>query len=66
MCPCNIQYISTHHCRDFPDAMMRQARLGEHMPLSWYGWDRGFESPQYSGECHTDGAVPGYVDYGIP
>lgn len=42
-----------------------EARLGRHMLLSWYDRDRDFESPQHSSECHRDGAVPGYVDYGI-
>jgi hypothetical protein len=41
------------------------ARLGEHMLLSWYDRDRDFESPQHASECHLDSAVPGYVDYGI-
>ncbi len=41
------------------------ARLGEHMLLSWYDRDRGFESPQHASECHQDSAIPGYVDYGI-
>ncbi len=40
-------------------------RLGEYMLLSWYDRDRDFESPQHASECHQDGAVPGYVDYGI-
>lgn len=40
-------------------------RLGEYMLLSWYDRDRDFESPQHSSECHLDGAVPGYVDYGL-
>ena len=41
-------------------------RYGEDwMRLSWYDRDRDFESPQHSSECHADGAVPGYVDYGI-
>lgn len=39
--------------------------LGEHMLLSWYDRDRDFESPQHASECHQQGAVPGYVDYGI-
>jgi hypothetical protein len=41
------------------------ARQGESMLLSWYDRDRDFESPQHSSECHQDGAVPGYVDYGL-
>ncbi|MDD3450342.1 MAG: AF1514 family protein, partial [Gammaproteobacteria bacterium] len=41
------------------------ARLGECMLLSWYDWDRDFESPQHAGECHRDSAVPGYVDYAL-
>lgn len=41
------------------------ARLGDHMLLSWYDRDRDFESPQHSSECHQNAAVPGYVDYGI-
>lgn len=41
------------------------ARLGEHMLLSWYDRDRGFESPQHVSECHRDSVIPGYVDYGI-
>jgi len=40
-------------------------RLGEYMLLSWYDRDRDFESPQHSSECHQDGAIPGYVDYGL-
>lgn len=39
--------------------------LGENMLLSWYDRDRNFESPQHASECHQQGAVPGYVDYGI-
>ena len=39
--------------------------LGQHMLLSWYDRDRDFESPQHASECHQEGAVPGYVDYGI-
>jgi hypothetical protein len=42
-----------------------QARLGEHMLLSWYDRDRDFESPQHASECHLDSAVPGYVDYAL-
>jgi hypothetical protein len=41
------------------------ARIGQHMLLSWYDRDRDFESPQHASECHLDSAVPGYVDYGI-
>lgn len=41
------------------------ARQGESMLLSWYDRDRDFESPQHSSECHQEGAVPGYVDYGL-
>ncbi|MGD8614200.1 MAG: AF1514 family protein [Gammaproteobacteria bacterium] len=40
-------------------------RLGDYMLLSWYDRDRDFESPQHASECHSDSAVPGYVDYGI-
>jgi hypothetical protein len=42
-----------------------EQRFGEYMLLSWYDRDRDFESPQHASECHQDGAVPGYVDYGI-
>ena len=41
------------------------SRLGEYMLISWYDRDRDFESPQHSSECHSAGAVPGYVDYGL-
>lgn len=41
------------------------ARLKSHMLLSWYDRDRNFESPQHASECHSAGAVPGYVDYGL-
>ncbi len=41
------------------------SRLGDYMLLSWYDRDRDFESPQHSSECHTAGAAPGYVDYGL-
>lgn len=41
------------------------SRLGSHMLLSWYDRDRNFESPQHSSECHSPGAVPGYVNYGL-
>jgi hypothetical protein len=40
-------------------------RLGEHMLLSWYDRDRDFEAPQHVSECHSDSAVPGYVDYAL-
>ena len=40
-------------------------RLGSHMLLSWYDRDRDFESPQHSSECHSAGAMPGYVVYGL-
>ncbi len=40
-------------------------KLGDFMMLAWYDRDRDFESPQHASECHQDGAVPGYVDYGI-
>jgi hypothetical protein len=42
-----------------------QARLGDHMLLSWYDRDRDFESPQHVSECHQASAVPGYVDYAV-
>ncbi len=42
-----------------------EKRLGDNMLLSWYDRDRDFESPQHASECHLDGAVPGYVDYGV-
>ncbi|RMG32853.1 MAG: hypothetical protein D6720_12540 [Gammaproteobacteria bacterium] len=56
---------------DYREAMQladeeARRRFGEDwMRLSWYDRDRDFESPQHSSECHTDSAVPGYVDYGI-
>ncbi len=28
------------------------ARIGEHMLLSWYDRDRNFESPQHASQCH--------------
>lgn len=40
-------------------------RFADYMLLSWYDRDRDFESPQHASECHQEGAVPGYVDYGI-
>ena len=40
-------------------------RFEDHMLLSWYDRDRDFESPQHASECHQDGSIPGYVDYGI-
>ena len=40
-------------------------RLGEFMLLSWYDRDRDFESPQHASECHSNSAIPGYVDYGL-
>lgn len=42
-----------------------EARLGEHMLLSWYDRDRNFEAPAHASECHADAAVPGYVDYAV-
>lgn len=56
--------------KDYLEAMRladaeASSRLGEHMLLSWYDRDRGFESPQHAGECHLGSAVPGYVDYGL-
>ena len=40
-------------------------RLGDAMLLSWYDRDRDSESPRHVSECHSDSAVPGYVDYGV-
>ena len=56
--------------KDYREAMTladaeATSRLGSHMLLSWYDRDRDFESPQHSSECHSAGAVPGYVDYGL-
>jgi len=42
-----------------------EKRLGDYMLLSWYDRDRDFESPQHASECHSNSAVPGYVDYGL-
>ncbi len=42
-----------------------EAALGAVMLLSWYDRDRDFEAPQHASECHANGALPGYVDYGI-
>jgi hypothetical protein len=42
-----------------------EARLQQPMLISWYDRDRDFESPQHASECHQQGAVPGYVDYGV-
>jgi hypothetical protein len=39
--------------------------LGDFMLLSWYDRDRDFEAPQHVSECHSDSAVPGYVDYAL-
>lgn len=39
--------------------------LGDFMLLSWYDRDRNFEAPQHVSECHSDSAVPGYVDYAL-
>jgi hypothetical protein len=55
---------------DYREAMKLAAaeatsRLGGNMLISWYDRDRDFESPQHSSECHSAGAVPGYVDYGL-
>lgn len=56
--------------KDYQEAMKladaeASSRLGNYMLLSWYDRDRDFESPQHSSECHSAGAVPGYVDYGL-
>ena len=40
-------------------------RLGEAMLLSWYDRDRDFESPRHASECHSNSAIPGYIDYGL-
>jgi hypothetical protein len=55
---------------DYQEAMalanvVAKEKLGDYMLLSWYDRDRDFESPQHASECHTDSAVPGYVDYGL-
>lgn len=56
--------------KDYREAMKladaeAASRLGANMLISWYDRDRAFESPQHSSECHSVGAVPGYVDYGL-
>lgn len=48
-----------------PEPPISDRHLGQHMLLSWYDRDRGFESPQHASECHQDSAVPGYVECGI-
>jgi len=55
---------------DYLEAMaiannLADRKLDQHMLLSWYDRDRDFESPQHASECHVQGAVPGYVDYGL-
>jgi len=39
--------------------------IGEHMLLAWYDRDRDFESPQHASECHSNSAIPGYIDYAL-
>ncbi len=39
--------------------------LEEFMLLSWYDRERDFESPQHVSECGLEGAVPGYLEYGV-
>jgi hypothetical protein len=39
--------------------------VGENMLLAWYDRDRDFESPQHSSECHSNSAIPGYIDYAL-
>ncbi|HIE55632.1 MAG TPA: hypothetical protein EYP90_10695 [Chromatiaceae bacterium] len=56
--------------KDYQEAMaianrVAEEQLGEQMLLSWYDRDRDFESPQHASECHSNSAVPGYVDYGL-
>jgi hypothetical protein len=56
--------------QDYLEAMQlanqeAEARLQQPMLISWYDRDRDFESPQHASECHQQGAVPGYVDYGV-
>jgi hypothetical protein len=56
--------------RDYRDAIHMSNRvadnkLGAYMLLSWYDRDRDFESPQHSSGCHSENAIPGYVDYGL-
>ncbi len=65
-----IELNPTPSLRDYRDAMslsdrIAEDKLGSHMLLSWYDRDRDFESPQHASECHVDGAIPGYVDYGL-
>lgn len=65
-----VQLSPVPPLRDYQQAMQLAdeeagQRLGEYMLLSWYDRDRDFESPQHASECHSDGAVPGYVDYGL-
>ena len=39
--------------------------IGDHMLLAWYDRDRDFESPQHASECHSNSAIPGYIDYAL-
>jgi len=39
--------------------------VGDNMLLAWYDRDRDFESPQHSSECHSNSAIPGYIDYAL-
>ena len=45
--------------------MTEDARLEARMSLSRDDRDRDVELPRHAGECHTDSAAPGYVDYGV-
>jgi len=56
--------------KDYLQAMdLAKAEAARHledfMLMSWYDRDRDFESPQHATECDEEGAVPGYVEYGI-
>lgn len=40
-------------------------RLDDYILISWYDWDRDFESPQHTTETDSPSAIPGNVNYGI-
>jgi hypothetical protein len=37
----------------------------DYMLVAYRDGDRGFEFPQHVDECHSQSAVPGYIDYAI-
>ena len=56
--------MTSNRTKNWPTKVV-DTELDEHMSLSFYDKDKGYESPRYASDCHENSAIPGYVDYAL-